>query len=135
MTRLGELEAATDWRGIAALETEALGLARDVRGVDPGLAGAIHSMLGNAYDSLGDFSQAIKYHTQDLEIAKEVGNRAGEGRAYGNLGTTHVSLGDFSQAIKYHTQRLEIAKEVGDRAGEGKAYGNLGNAYQLLGDF
>ena len=45
VTRLNELRAAADWRGIAALETEALGLARDVRGVDPGLAGAIHSML------------------------------------------------------------------------------------------
>jgi hypothetical protein len=33
-----------------------LGLARDVRGVDPGLAGAIHSMLGNAHNSMGDFS-------------------------------------------------------------------------------
>ena len=78
MTRLNELQAAADWRGIAALETEALGLARDVRGVDPGLAGAIHSMLGNAHMSLGVFSQAIKYHTQHLEIAKEVGSRAGD---------------------------------------------------------
>ena len=44
--------------------------------------------------------QAIKYHTQDLAIAKEVGDRAGEGMAYGNLGCTYRSLGDFSQAIK-----------------------------------
>jgi len=27
--------------------------------------------LGNAYDSQGDFSKAIKYHAQDLAIAKE----------------------------------------------------------------
>ena len=39
-TRLGELQAADDWRGIAALEREALALARDVRRVDPGMAGA-----------------------------------------------------------------------------------------------
>ena len=42
-----------------------------VRGVLPGLAGAIHSMLGNAHHSLGDFSNANKYHTQRLDIAKE----------------------------------------------------------------
>jgi hypothetical protein len=30
---------------------------------------------------MGDFSQAIEYHTQDLEIAKEVGDWAGEGGA------------------------------------------------------
>ena len=92
---MGELQAAADWRGIAALETEALGLARDVRGVDPGLAGAINSMLGNAHHSLGDFSEAINYHTQHLEIAKEVGDRAGEGRVYKNLGTCHMHLNEL----------------------------------------
>jgi tetratricopeptide (TPR) repeat protein len=57
------------------------------------------------HHSLGDFSQAIKYHTQDLEIAREVGDRAGEeGRAYANLGNTHESMGNFSQAIEYHTR-------------------------------
>ena len=81
--------------------------------------------LGNAHQSLGDFSEAIKYHTQCLEIAKEVGDRAGEGKAYGNLGIAHHRLGDFSQAIKYYTQDLAIAKEVGDRAGEGRAFSNL----------
>ena len=50
-------------------------------------------MLGNAHISLGDFSNAIKYHTQCLAIAKEVGDRAGEGKAYGNLGNAHQSLG------------------------------------------
>jgi len=34
------------------------------------------------------------------QVAKEVGDRAGEGMAYGNLGCTYRSLGDFSQAIK-----------------------------------
>jgi hypothetical protein len=43
--------------------------------------------LGIAYQSQGDFSKAIAHHAQDLAIAKEVGDRAGEGRAHGNLGT------------------------------------------------
>ena len=55
--------------------------------------------LGNAHFSMGDFSQAIAYNTQDLEIARELGDRAGEGRAYANLGNAHWLLGDFSQAI------------------------------------
>jgi tetratricopeptide (TPR) repeat protein len=72
---------------------------------------------------------------QRLAIAKEVGDRAGEGRAYGNLGNAYQSQGDYSKAIEYHTQDLVIAKEVGDRAGKGAAYGNLGSAYQSLGDY
>ena len=33
---------------------------------------------------MGDYAKAIEYHGQRLAIAKEVSNRAGEGRAYGN---------------------------------------------------
>ena len=71
----------------------------------------------------------------DLINAKEIGDRAGEGRAYGNLGNAYQSLGDYQKAIEYHEKRLKIAKEIGDRAGEGRAYGNLGNAYDPLGDY
>ncbi|XP_074632061.1 uncharacterized protein LOC141890475 [Acropora palmata] len=83
--------------------------------------------------------KAIQDHEKNLkiakEIAKEIGDRAGEGRAYGNLGIAYQSLGDYQKAIEYHEKRLKIAKEIGDRAGEGRAYGNLGNAYQSLGDY
>ena len=74
-------------------------------------------------------------HLQHLKIAKEVADRAGEGRAYGSLGNAYRRLGDFKQAIDYHMLGLTIAKEVGDRAEEGCAHGSLGNAYCSLGDF
>jgi tetratricopeptide (TPR) repeat protein len=64
-----------------------------------------------------------------------VGDRAGEGGAYGNLGNAYRSQGDVTKAIEYHTQHLAIAKEVGDRAGEGITYGNIGCAYRSQGDF
>ena len=64
-----------------------------------------------------------------------MGDRSGEGKAYGNLGNAHYSLGDFKTAKDYHERYLKISKELGDRSGEGIAYGNLGNAHQSLGDF
>ena len=69
-----------------------------------------------------------------MKIAIQIGDRAGEGRAYGNLGTALQSLGEYEKAIKYYKKDLKITKEIGDRAGEGTAYGNLGTAYQSLGD-
>jgi hypothetical protein len=79
--------------------------------------------LSNANHESLDYSKAIEYHGQCLAIAKEVGDRAGEGKAngiYGNLvNAYHETLGNLSKAIEYHRQRLAIAKEVGDRAGEG----------------
>ena len=91
--------------------------------------------VGNAYQSAGDFEQAIEYHNLHLRIAGEVGNKAEQGSAFCNLGNAYDGLGDVKQAIEYHKQHLAIAEEVGDRAGQGRAYGNLGNAYQGLGDF
>jgi tetratricopeptide (TPR) repeat protein len=74
----------------------------------------------------------MTYHMQDLAIAKEVGDRAGEGKAYANLGIVYCRQGDFSKAMTYHAQSLAIAKEVGDRAGEGAAYANLGSCHMHL---
>ena len=95
----------------------------------------IYASLGCAYCRVGQFHTAIKYHQQDLEIAEEVGDKAGEGRSYCNLGNAYKGLGQFKTAIQYHQRALENAKEVGDKAGEGRSYNGLGNAYGSLGQF
>ena len=64
-----------------------------------------------------------------MKIAKEVGDRAGEGRAYGNLGNAYDSLADYQKAIEFYEKDLKVTTEIRDRAGLGGAYGNLGNAY------
>jgi tetratricopeptide (TPR) repeat protein len=98
-------------------------------------AHAFAHTLGNAYASLGDCTKAIEYHKQHLTMAKELGNRVGEGKAYGNLGCAYQALGDYSKTIEYHAQHLAIAKKVGDRAGEYSVSesGNL-NAYHSQGN-
>ena len=68
-----------------------------------------------------------------MKIAQEIGDRSGEGAAYGNLGSAYQSLGDYRKAIEYHEKRLKIAQEIGDRSGEGAAYGNLGSDLPLTG--
>ena len=65
----------------------------------------------------------IEYHEQQLSIAKEVGDRDGQGRAYCNLGNAYQCLGRFQQAIEYHKQRLSIAIEVGKRISKIKTCG------------
>ena len=77
----------------------------------------------------------MECHNKCLSIAKEIGDRTGEGKAYNNLGITYASLGKWQEAIEYHFACLSIAKEVGDRAEEGRAYGNLGIAYGSHGKF
>ena len=79
--------------------------------------------------------KAIEYHQLHLGIAKEVGDKVGEGGAYTNLGIAYRNMGDFKTAIMYQRKHLIIAKEKGNKSGEGIAYSNLGIAYDCLGDF
>ena len=62
-----------------------------------------------------------------------MGDRSGQGTAFGNLGSCYESLGDFDEAITWHEKRLAAAGEAGDVAGQGRAYGALGNCYDSLG--
>lgn len=47
---------------------------------------------------------------RNLSLVKELGDRAAQGRAYGNLGNTHYLLGSFTEATTFH-------KEVSGTAG------------------
>ena len=104
--------------------------------------GGAYANLWCNYEALADISKAIEYHTMCLAISKEVGDRAEEGKAYGNLGNAYRSLGNAyrslgnaSKAIEYHTQDLAVAKEVGDRKGLGRAYANLGDCHTLVNEY
>ena len=70
-----------------------------------------------------------------MKVAKELGDKSGEGKAYGSLGNAQLNLGAFKTAIDYYERHLKIAKELGDRSGEGTAYGSLGIVHRSLGDF
>lgn len=51
----------------------------------------------------------------NLAIVKELGDRAAQGRTYGNLGNTHYLLGNFRKAVASHEQvcnPLSLSKHV-----------------------
>uniref|UniRef100_H3BDC3 G protein signaling modulator 1 n=1 Tax=Latimeria chalumnae TaxID=7897 RepID=H3BDC3_LATCH len=91
---------------------------------------------GNVSDEVKEMLQkATEFYERNLSLVKELGDRAAQGRAYGNLGNTHYLLGNFTEATAFHKERLSIAKEFGDKAAERRAYSNLGNAHIFLGRF
>ncbi|KAM9761701.1 G-protein-signaling modulator 2-like isoform 2-T2 [Menidia menidia] len=91
----------------------------------------------------GEFSEearialrnAAQYYEANLSLVKELGDRAAQGRTYGNLGNTYYLLGDFQAAIAAHEKRLLVAKEFGDKSAERRAHCNLGNAHIFLSQF
>jgi tetratricopeptide (TPR) repeat protein len=91
--------------------------------------------LGNAYYLLSNYPQAIASYEKSLDLAREIGDRQGEGNSLGNLGNAYDSLGQYERAIDYHQQSLAIKREIGNRQGEGNSLGGLGNAYDSLGQY
>ena len=51
------------------------------------------------FDCLGQYSKAVEVHTKDLNVSRELGDRAGEGRAYCNLGAAFNRLGQYDMEL------------------------------------
>jgi tetratricopeptide (TPR) repeat protein len=98
------------------------------------LVGRLLGTVGLAYAALGQPQRAIEYYEQRLAIAREVGDRQGEGTALNGLGLAYAALGQPQRALDCYQQRLAIAREIGDLAGEGRANWNLGLVYEQQGD-
>ena len=78
--------------------------------------------------------ERIQWLGAALSVARELGDRRGEGTTLGNLGTAYTILGDTHKAIGAYKGQLVIAREIGDRLDEGSAINGLGVAYSALGN-
>ncbi|MEH2292637.1 tetratricopeptide repeat protein [Nostoc sp.] len=93
---------------------------------------AAFTSLGNAFHSLGQYQQTIKWHEKSLHIKIEIGDHKGQATSLGNLGNAYDSLGQYPKAIDYYQKSLEIFQKTGDRSAEGTSLNNLGIAYRGL---
>jgi tetratricopeptide (TPR) repeat protein len=64
--------------------------------------------LGNVYADLGENRRAIQFYEQRLQIAREIGDRRGEGIALANLGMANKESGTQDQARKCWEAALVI---------------------------
>ena len=49
-----------------------------------------------------------------LKFSIFAGDKAGEGKAYGNIGNALDSLGQLEEALEYHKKDLEISHQTGE---------------------
>lgn len=82
---------------------------------------------------MGDIKKAPHYYELHLKIAKEVGDRVGEGHAFLYLGQCFGGDNDLKKALEYHEKGLRIAKEVRYEILEGTAYQGLGATFETCG--
>ncbi|KAJ8338855.1 hypothetical protein SKAU_G00356410 [Synaphobranchus kaupii] len=91
--------------------------------------------MGNAYNALGMFDQAVRYHRQELQISMEVNDRASQASTHGNLAVAYQALGAHDRALQHYQNHLNISRELRDVQSEARALGNLGNFHCSRGEF
>ena len=91
--------------------------------------GEIFANLGLASQKLGRFSEARKFHKEDLAIAVETENCESKARACFNLGSLCMAQEDYIEGLNYISKILDSLKKLKDRHLEGMIYGFIGNCY------
>ena len=96
---------------------------------------AIHTSLGNLYQSLGENASALLQYEQTVALAEELRDFISLGWAYGNMGNAYLGLYQKDKALKYLEKSLDLTVEHEPTPQAiGRAYNNLGTAYQSLNE-
>ncbi len=68
--------------------------------------------LGAAYQRNEDYDTAMTFHTEALELARELGYREDEAIILDNIGTTYRKLGYPEDGLPNMLQALNIMQET-----------------------
>ncbi|CAH1712106.1 tetratricopeptide repeat protein 28 [Aphis gossypii] len=91
--------------------------------------------LGDCYDALGDFDEAVKCHEQFLTIAVQLQNLRDLEKAYSCLGQSYRRIGHLDQSLVCFEKILVIAHELNNSEMKASAYGELGSNHVMMGNY
>lgn len=95
----------------------------------------IANNLGDGYQGLGRFDEALDHLQQALVAWRELNDRWGEGWTLYNLGTVYRRMGRFDEALEHYHQALARGREMSKPWGEAWALHSLATTYRSLGRF
>jgi tetratricopeptide (TPR) repeat protein len=93
-----------------------------------------YTVLGDAYQSLSQYEQALKYHYQALDIQITLDDQSGIAGSSCNIGSVLDSLEQYEEAISWHEEALARLHDVDNQEFEATVLCNLGNSYHSLYD-
>ena len=126
----------TDWLSAAlylledrsALSVAEANLAacRRLRPTDQALEARILGRLGSIHLVRHEWSKAVEYYSQAIEVAGEVKDLSRRGKMYSDLGGAYEHLGDLTRAREYSQKAITIHELLNDRLSVARAQNNLG---------
>lgn len=92
------------------------------------------NVLGSAYRSLGNLSQALDYYQRALVLVRSVKKLGNEGAILRNMGNALLSQGNVESAIQHYKRSLKVAQKTGDMREQCDSLGKLGLAHTERGE-
>ncbi|MGD1804936.1 CHAT domain-containing protein [Dapis sp. BLCC M126] len=112
---------------------QAIDFYRKVLQNDPPNKATFLTYIGAVYRYLEEFSKALKFYQQALEIYEENQDRLNIATTLDNIGVIYREQEKYSQALEYHQQALTIREELGDKEGKSTTIHNIGLVHRESG--
>lgn len=90
--------------------------------------------VGNNYQDLGDFNNAMIYHLKALRLFEEAGNKLGESFCYNSICINHYKLKQYPKALEYGQKSLALKRILKDNKGISNSMISLGETYVGMGN-
>ena len=86
-------------------------------------------ILGNAYNALPDYANALDYYQKALKTATEISFQREIWINLIYINHVYASLKDYANALDYCQQALKMSREIGDKWIEARSLSNVGRVY------
>jgi tetratricopeptide (TPR) repeat protein len=103
-----------------------LAACRRLQPANQALEARILGRLGSIHLVRQEWSKAIGYYSQAIEVAGEVKDLSRRGKMYSDLGGAYEHLGDLMRAREYSQKAITIHELLNDRLSVARAQNNLG---------
>ncbi|XP_019633157.1 PREDICTED: tetratricopeptide repeat protein 28-like [Branchiostoma belcheri] len=94
----------------------------------------IYCGLGDLHrEQLHEPQESLKYYTEMLALARDLGRKDKESQAYNRLGLAHYDMGEQEESLEWYKKDLNMRQESGDKTNQMTAHQCLAASYMALG--
>jgi class 3 adenylate cyclase/tetratricopeptide (TPR) repeat protein len=126
LSRLGRFREAVD------VGEQGVALAREDG--DAGLQAYGLTLLGVAFDGLGNLERSRACHTEAIGLYEQAGDLHGVAMSHGNLADSFFFLGDLRAALEHDELSLSLHARIGSASWIAREHTNLGATLLQLGE-
>ena len=123
-----------DDRSALSIAEANLAACRRLQPSDQALEARILGRIGSIHLVRHEWSKAVDYYSQAIEVAGEVKDLSRRGKMYSDLGGAYEHLGDLTRAREYSQKAITIHELLNDRLSIARAQNNLGLVLIRQGD-